>query len=61
MPTPEFDTYQPGFQFSGPIVKDHLWYRASYERRDREEPIDVISSVELYTIDSETLDAQITW
>jgi len=60
-PDPEFDTYLPGFQFSGPIVRDKLWYRLSYERRDREEPINVLTGIEIYTNDSETRDAQLTW
>jgi hypothetical protein len=61
MPTEDFETKQPGFQFSGPIVRDRLWYRASYERRDREEPVNVLSGIEIYTNDSETRDAQLTW
>jgi hypothetical protein len=61
LPDPEFETVQPGFQFSGPIVRDKLWYRASYERRDREEPVFVLSGIDVYADDSETRDAQITW
>jgi len=60
-PAADFDTYLPGFQFSGPLVRDKLWYRVSYERRDREEPVDVVSGIEIYTHDSETRDAQLTW
>jgi hypothetical protein len=61
LPDPEFDTYLPGFQFSGPLVRDKLWYRVSYERRNREEPINVLTGIEIYNNDSETRDAQITW
>jgi outer membrane receptor protein involved in Fe transport len=58
---PEFETIQPGFQFSGPLVRDHLWYRTSYEKRDREEPINALTDVALFTHDSETIDAMLTW
>ena len=58
---PEFETWQPGFQFSGPVVRDKLWYRASYERREVETPVNVINGIDLYTVDSETRDAQLTW
>jgi hypothetical protein len=58
---PDYETIQPGFQFSGPIVKDKLWYRASYERRDREEPINVQVDFEIYNNESETRDLQLTW
>jgi hypothetical protein len=61
LPDPDFETLQPGFQFSGPLIKDKLWYRASYERRDREEPINVLSGLAIFTNDSETRDAQLTW
>ncbi len=57
LPAPEFETNQPGFQFSGPVVKDRLWYRVSYERRDREEPV----GIAIHKHDSETRDAQLTW
>jgi hypothetical protein len=58
---PDFETTQPGFQFSGPVIRDKLWYRASYERRDREEPINVLSGLAIFTNDSETRDVQLTW
>jgi outer membrane receptor protein involved in Fe transport len=61
LPDPEFETLQPGFQFSGPVIRDKLWYRASYERRDREEPVNVLSEIAVFTNDSETRDAQLTW
>ena len=31
LPAPSYDFYQPGFQLSGPIVKDRLWFRLSHE------------------------------
>lgn len=61
LPDPDFETIQPGFQFSGPLIKDRLWYRVSYERRDREEPINVLSGFGIFTDDSETRDALLTW
>jgi hypothetical protein len=61
LPSPEFTTVQPGFQFSGPVIKDKLWYRVSYERREREDPINIISDIGLFTETLETRDAQLTW
>jgi hypothetical protein len=58
---PDFDSWQPGFQFSGPLLKDKLWYRASYERIDDEVPINVLSSIEVFTRERETYDVQLTW
>jgi hypothetical protein len=58
---PEFETWQPGFQFSGPVVRDKLWYRASYERREVETPVNVANGIDIYTVDSETRDALLTW
>jgi hypothetical protein len=57
----EFETIQPLFQLSGPIVRDRLWYRVSYEQRNREEPIDVLTGVETFSEDTETQDYQLTW
>jgi len=47
-PDPEFETYQPFFQFSGPVIEDRLWYRASYELIDDEVPVNVISGIEVF-------------
>ena len=30
-------------QLTGPIVKDKLWYRLSYERLDQEDPVNIVS------------------
>ncbi|MHC4428604.1 MAG: TonB-dependent receptor, partial [Planctomycetota bacterium] len=59
--TPEFDSWQPGFQFSGPLVKDKLWYRASYEQIDDEQPVNVLTGIEVFERTRETQDAQVTW
>jgi hypothetical protein len=61
LPTAEFETVQPGFQFSGPVIRDRLWYRVSYEKRDVEEPVNVISDVVVFTEETETRDAQLTF
>ena len=61
LPDTDFDTYQPSFQFSGPLVRDKLWYRASYEQRDREEPVNILSGVAVETSLAETIDGQVTW
>jgi outer membrane receptor protein involved in Fe transport len=61
LPEPEFDSVQPGFQFSGPLKKDKLWYRASYERIDDEVPINVLSGIEIFEQERETQDMQVTW
>jgi outer membrane receptor protein involved in Fe transport len=58
---PDFDVVQPMVQFSGPIVKDRLWYRLSYEREKGEEPLNVVQSIEIQPKDRETRDALITW
>ena len=58
---PEFETIQPGFQFTGPVVRDRLWYRVSYDRRKREEPTNVLSGIELFKQDAVNADAQLTW
>jgi hypothetical protein len=61
LPEAKFDSYQPSFQFSGPLVKDKLWYRASYERIDDEQPINVLSGIEVFDRLRETYDGQVTW
>jgi outer membrane receptor protein involved in Fe transport len=60
-PPAEFDTVQPLFQFSGPIIKDKLWYRASYEERNLEAPRNILSQIAVYTEDTQTIDGQVTW
>ncbi len=58
---PQFDTYQPSFQLSGPIIKDKLWYRASLEFRDIERPTNVGTGVEISKQEDKTNDFQVTW
>jgi outer membrane receptor protein involved in Fe transport len=59
--TPEFESWQPSFQFSGPIIKDKVWYRASYELIDDENPVNVLTGIETNTVERETQDVQVTW
>ncbi len=53
--------WQPAVQFSGPIIKDKLWYRLSHEYISREDPVDVTSSVELVTTKWSINSDQLTW
>jgi len=58
---PDFDWIQPGFQFSGPIVKDRLWYRLSHQWINRGIPINTTQGITVQT-DNEQIHAdQITW
>jgi hypothetical protein len=59
--TPEFEWIQPSVQVSGPIVKDKLWYRLSHEWIDREDPINVTSSLEVVTTEQQISSDQLTW
>jgi hypothetical protein len=54
----DFETIQPMIQLSGPIVRDHLWYRLSWEKRDQEQPVDILTGVEIYTKNTDTQDRQ---
>jgi hypothetical protein len=60
-PDPGFESHQPGFQFSGPILRDRLWYRMSYERIEDELPVNVLSGIQIVDQARETQDAQLTW
>jgi hypothetical protein len=61
LPSPGYDYYQPGFQLSGPIVKDRLWFRLSHEWIDGEQGVDVISGVEVVSTKAGTHSDQVTW
>ncbi len=56
-----YTTWQPSVQFSGPIIKDKLWYRLSHEYISREDPVDVTSSVEIVTTKWSINSDQLTW
>ena len=61
VPPPEFETYQPSIQVSGPILKDKLWYRLSHEWVHEETPLNVTDGIEIVT-DERTINSdQITW
>ena len=58
---PDFETYQPSIQVSGPILKDKLWYRLSHEWVHQETPVNVTDGIEIVT-DERTINSdQITW
>ncbi len=60
-PQPEFESYQPSFQVSGPIVKDKLWYRLSHDLVHDERPVNVTNGI-VVTTDERTINSdQITW
>ena len=58
---PEFQSYQPSIQLTGPIVKDKLWYRLSHEWINREDPVNAINSVGITTTEQGIHSDQITW
>ena len=60
LPDPDFAWYQPSLQLSGPVVKDKLWYRFSFEHRKIEDPV-VTNTIELTEIEDKTNDYQLTW
>jgi hypothetical protein len=59
--TPDFEWLQPSVQVSGPIVKDKLWYRLSHEWIDREDPVNVTSSLAVVTTEQQINSDQLTW
>jgi outer membrane receptor for ferrienterochelin and colicin len=58
---PDFDSYQPAIQLTGPIVRDKLWFRLSHEYIDREDPVNVINDVGVITREQGIHSDQITW
>ncbi len=60
-PDPKFDWYQPSLQLSGPLLRDRVWYRASVEYRDIEEPVNVTTGIQITTLEDRTNDFQVTW
>ncbi|HXV77379.1 MAG TPA: TonB-dependent receptor [Candidatus Polarisedimenticolaceae bacterium] len=58
---PDFDSFQPGFQLSGPIVKDKLWYRLSHQYIKREDPTNTVSGLEVVTDEWGIHSDAITW
>ena len=58
---PEFTSVQPGFQLSGPILRDKLWYFLAHERIDSENPVSLAEGVRLTTTESWTHSDRLTW
>ena len=44
-PAPSFEWLQPFAQVSGPIVKDRMWYRLSFESIQRDDPVIIAGRV----------------
>ena len=59
--SPDFEWIQPAIQLSGPIVKDRLWFRTSYERLIDEMPVVTSREFAISTRDQSLTDAQLTW
>jgi len=57
----DFDWVQPGFQFSGPIVKDKLWYRLSHQWINRGIPVNTTQGISVVTDDEAIHADQLTW
>jgi hypothetical protein len=57
----DFTSYQPSVQFSGPIVRDKLWYRLSHQLVHLENPIVVPTGIVVETVDQMVNADQITW
>jgi len=58
---PEFQTLRPSVQFTGPIIKDKLWYALSHDYIDRETPINVTNGVEVTTTQQLISSDRFTW
>jgi len=58
---PDFDWVQPALQISGPILRDKLWYRLSYEYLKREDPINVSTAIAVTTYTQTTSSNMVTW
>ncbi len=58
---PAYDTYIPGVQFSGPILKDRLWYILSYEFHSVETPVNITSGVVVQTQRQPIASGTLTW
>ncbi len=61
LPDVDFDWIQPSVQFSGPLLKDKLWYRFSHEYREIDQPVNTVSGIEVITQEEATHSDQLTW
>ncbi len=60
LPQGGFDRYEPSLHFSGPLIRDKLWYTADIQLVDREDPVNV-QLIEVRTTKSQTNDFGVTW
>jgi hypothetical protein len=58
---PDFNWFQPGFQISGPFIKDRLWYRLSHEWIMRENPQNTGNGIAVVTDNQQIHSDQLTW
>jgi hypothetical protein len=58
---PDYNSYQPAFLLSGPIVKDKLWYRLSHQFTNFENAVDTGSGAQVATYRQVIHSDQITW
>ena len=61
LPDPEFDTLQPSLSFSGPIIRDKVWFRLNHDLIDREDPVNTVGGFELRQQERSINADQITW
>ncbi|HXV77380.1 MAG TPA: TonB-dependent receptor [Candidatus Polarisedimenticolaceae bacterium] len=58
---PDFASYQPAFQLSGPIVRDRLWYRLSHEWIYTEDPQNTTRGISIVEDRWAIHSDQLTW
>ena len=58
---PDFEWVQPGFQVSGPLLRDKLWYFLAYEYIKNENPVNVTSNIEVTTTEAWNNSNRLTW
>jgi outer membrane receptor protein involved in Fe transport len=58
---PDFTSFQPGLQISGPIIKDKLWYRLSHQLIQRDIPTNTTQGIAVVQDDWSINADQITW
>ena len=61
IPDVDFVDIQPSFQFSGPLVKDKLWYRLSHEFIDQEDPVPTSRGIFVQKTEQAIHSDQLTW
>lgn len=61
LPDPEADWFQPSVLFSGPIVRDRLWYRLSHDIRNIDRPINTGAGIVVQRERDRTHSDLLTW